>query len=119
MNPYEIIKYKNEFIELDICVSKNKETLWLTKEDMALLFSRDRSVIARHISKIITKERLEIDRVCAKNARTGPDGKSYIVDYYNLDVVLAVGYRVKSQNGLKLKEWLENNISEKSRNHCF
>lgn len=115
MNPYEIIKYKNESIELDICVSKNKETLWLTKEDMALLFSRDRSVIARHISKIIANEGVEIDRVCAKNARTGPDGKSYIVDYYNLDVVLAVGYRVKSQNGLKIKEWFENDILGKNQ----
>lgn len=61
-----------------------------------------------YFSHIIKKEELDLNRVCAKNARTGPDGKNYIVDFYNLDVVISVGYRVKSKNGIVFRQWAKN-----------
>ncbi|MBR1846807.1 MAG: virulence RhuM family protein [Bacilli bacterium] len=109
---YEIVKFEQGDLILDINVSPNGETVWLTKDDMARLFGRDRSVITRHISKVMVEEELDPNRVCAKNARTGPDGKRYIVDYYNLDVVISVGYRVKSRNGVIFRRWANSVLKE-------
>ena len=97
MDKYEIIKFTDNEFELDVNVSPEEGTAWLTKEEMALLFGRDRTVISRHINNIYKEGELERELVCAKNARTGPDGKKYIVDYYDLDVVISVGYRIKSK----------------------
>ena len=72
---YEIVKFEESGLTLDANVSPLKETVWLTKDDMALLFGRDRTVISRHISHIINDEELDSYQVCAKNARTGPIGK--------------------------------------------
>lgn len=102
---YEIVKFEESGLTLDVNVSPLEETVWLTKDDMALLFGRDRTVISRHISHIINDEELDLNQVCAKNARTGSDGKRYIVDFYNLDVVISVGYRVKSKNGIVFRQW--------------
>ncbi|MBR0294345.1 MAG: virulence RhuM family protein [Bacilli bacterium] len=102
---YELVKFEQNGLTLDVNVSPLEETVWLTKDDMALLFGRDRTVISRHVSHIIKEEELDANRVCAKNARTGPDGKNYIVDFYNLDVVISVGYRVKSKNGIVFRQW--------------
>lgn len=55
---------------------------------------------------------MDLNRVCAKNARTGPDGKNYIVDFYNLDVVISVGYRVKSKNGIVFRQWANNVLKQ-------
>ena len=75
MEKYEIIKFTDNELELDVNVSPKEQTVWLTKDDMAYLFGRDRTVISRHISNIFKEEELERELVCAKNARTGPDGK--------------------------------------------
>lgn len=109
---YEIVKFEQGGLILDVNVSPNEDTVWLTKDDMARLFGRDRSVITRHISNLMVEEELEQNRVCAKNARTGPDGKNYIVDYYNLDVVISVGYRVKSRNGVIFRRWANSVLKE-------
>ncbi len=77
---------------------------------MCLLFGRDKSVISRHIRKVFEENELEKTRVVAKNATTGPDGKTYQVDYYNLDVIISVGYHVKSKNGIK--DLIRNRIKE-------
>ena len=79
------------------------ETVWLSLEQMAKLFSRDKSVISRHIKKILEEE---LDNsVIAKFATTAKDGKTYQVDYYNLDMIISVGYRVKSRNGTIFRKW--------------
>ncbi len=79
------------------------ETVWLSLEQMARLFSRDKSVISRHIKNVLEEE---LDNsVVAKFATTAKDGKTYQVDYYNLDMIISVGYRVKSKNGIVFRKW--------------
>ena len=109
---YEIVKFVNDNLELEINISPKEETIWMNKEQIALLFDRDRTVISRHIKNLYNDGELIEKQVCAKNARTGPDGKNYIVDYYNLDVVIAVGYRVKSPNATVFRKWATNVLKE-------
>ena len=85
MRNFETLKYTDNEIELEIRISVENKTAWLSREDMSLLFNRDRSVITRHISKVLKSGDLDQNRVCAKNAHTGPDGKEYSVVFYNLD----------------------------------
>ena len=113
---FEIIKYKTQLFELEINVSENEQSVWLTKDQMATLYDRDRSVISRHINKILKENGLDLTRVCAKNARTGSDGKTYQSDYYNIDVILAVGNRVKSNNGKLLKAFTDSYFASKNQN---
>ena len=72
---------------------------------MAELFQRDKSTISRHIKNIFTEGELQRDSVVAKFATTASDGKAYNVDYYNLDVIISVGYRVKSKRGTQFRIW--------------
>lgn len=76
------------------------DTVWLSVEQMAELFQRDRSVIGKHIRNIFKEGELKKESVWAKFAHTADDGKIYQVDYYNLDVIISVGYRVKSLRGI-------------------
>ena len=79
------------------------ETVWLFLDQMAKLFGRDKSVISRHIKNALDEE---LDKsVVAKFATTAKDGKTYQVEYYNLDMIISVGYRVKSQNGIVFRKW--------------
>ena len=112
---YEVIKFENDNVELEVGVSPEQETVWLTKDQMALLFDRDRTVISRHVKNLFLEKELDEKQVCAKNARTGSDGKTYMVDYYNLDVIISVGYRVKSKNGIELKNFIEHYFAEKHK----
>lgn len=109
---YELVKFVNDNLELEITISPKEETVWMSKEQIACLFDRDRTVISRHIKNLFSDGELIEKQVCAKNARTGPDGKSYMVDYYNLDVVIAVGYRVKSPNATVFRKWATNVLKE-------
>lgn len=79
------------------------ETVWLSLDQMAKLFDRDKSVISRHIKNILEEE-LD-DAVVANFATTAKDGKKYQIDYYNLDMIISVGYRVKSKNGIIFRKW--------------
>lgn len=81
------------------------ETVWLRQEQMAELFGRERSVITKHLRNVFAEGELDRDAVCAKYAHTAADGKTYQVDYYNLDVIISVGYRVKSQQGTRFRQW--------------
>ena len=81
------------------------DTVWLSIDQMAELFQRDKSIISRHIKNIFIEGELQRDSVVAKFATTASDGKVYNVDYYNLDVIISVGYRVKSQNGILFRKW--------------
>ena len=80
---YELIKFKNDGVELEVNVSPEEETVWLSLDDMATLFERDRSVVGKHVKNAL-KEECDKRSVWAKFARTGPDGKQYYVDFYNL-----------------------------------
>ena len=79
---------------------------------MCLLFSRDKSVISRHIKNVILENNLDVNQVVAKNAITGNDGKTYIVSFYNLDVIIPLGYKVHSQNGIMFRKWANSGLNE-------
>ncbi|CDB28969.1 fic/DOC domain protein [Firmicutes bacterium CAG:582] len=97
----EIILFENQNVKLE--VNMKDETVWLSLEQMAKLFDRDKSVISRHIKNILEEE-LD-DAVVANFATTAKDGKKYQIDYYNLDMIISVGYRVKSKNGIIFRKW--------------
>lgn len=99
----EIIIFENQSVKLE--VNMKDETVWLTLDQMTKLFGRDKSVISRHIKNIFEDNELKRDSVVAKFATTASDGKTYHVDYYNLDVIISVGYRVKSKNGVLFRQW--------------
>ena len=88
------------------------DTVWLSVEQMAELFQRDRSVIGKHIRNIFKEGELKKESVWAKFAHTADDGKIYQVDYYNLDVIISVGYRVKSLRGTQFRIWATNILKE-------
>lgn len=88
------------------------DTVWLSMEQMAELFQRDRSVIGKHIRNIFKEGELKKESVWAKFAHTADDGKTYQVDYYNLDVIISVGYRVKSLRGTQFRIWATNILKE-------
>lgn len=81
------------------------ESVWLRQEQMTQLFGRERSVITKHIKNVFAEGELEANSVCAKFAHTAADGKSYQVEHYNLDVIISVGYRVKSVQGTRFRQW--------------
>ncbi|HNW83293.1 MAG TPA: RhuM family protein [bacterium] len=81
------------------------ETVWLSLEQMSELFRRDKSTVSRHIKNIFKEGELEKNSVIANFATTATDGKTYAVDYYNLDVIISVGYRVKSSRGTQFRIW--------------
>ena len=104
-NKVDIIIYQAEGGHGCIEVQIKNETVWLNLNQMSDLFERDKSVISRHISNIFKEQELNRESVVAKNATTAPDGKTYQVEYYNLDVVISVGYRVKSARGTQFRIW--------------
>ena len=91
------------YIQFDVAL--DQDTVWLSLEQMVLLFERDKSVISRHLSNLFKEGELVRDSVVAKNATTASDGKTYQVTYFNLDVVISIGYRVKSQRGVQFRQW--------------
>lgn len=120
MEQGEIILYQpDEIIKLEVHL-KN-ETVWLSIEGMSQLFGRDISVIGKHIRNIFKEEELIKDSVWAKFAYTAADGKTYQVDYYNLDVIISVGYRVRSKQGTHFRQWANQVLKEyilKGYAHC-
>jgi prophage maintenance system killer protein len=90
-------------IRLDVRLER--ETVWLSLNHMAELFERDKSVISRHLRNIFVTGELEREAVVAKNATTAADGKTYQVEYFDLDAILSVGYRVNSKRGTQFRIW--------------
>ena len=104
----EIVLFENQDIKLEVNVKD--ETVWLSLNQIAKLFDRDKSVISRHIKNALEEE---LDNsVVANFATTAKDGKKYQVDYYNLDVIISVGYRVKSKNGIIFRKWANKIIKD-------
>ena len=105
----EIVLFKNQNVKLE--VNMKDETVWLSLDQMAKLFGRDRTVITRHINNIFNDKELVKKEVCAKFAHTTQHGaltnkfQTRELDYYNLDMIISVGYRVKSQNGIIFRKW--------------
>ena len=104
----EIVLFENQDVKLE--VNMKDETVWLSLEQMTKLFDRDKSVISRHIKNALEEE---LDNsVVANFATTAKDGKTYQVDYYNLDMIISVGYRVKSKNGIIFRKWANKIIKD-------
>jgi prophage maintenance system killer protein len=101
----EVIFYEAGSGDGRIEVKLENETVWLNLNQMTDLFGRDKSVISKHLSNIFKENELDEHSVVAKNATTGTDGKTYQVEYYNLDVIISVGYRVKSKQGTQFRIW--------------
>ena len=97
----EIVLFENQKVKLE--VNMKDETVWLNREQLAILFDRDIKTIGKHINNAL-KEELD-SSVVAKFATTAKDGKTYQVDYYNLDMIISVGYRIKSHNGIIFRRW--------------
>lgn len=112
----EIIIFENQNVKLEVNIKD--ETVWLSLEQIAKLFDRDRTVVTRHINNIFKENELKRNEVCAKFAHTTQHGsfktktQTRELDYYNLDVIISVGYRVKSQNGIAFRKWANKILKE-------
>ena len=106
----EIILFENQGVKLE--VNLKDETVWLNRSQLSELFGRDIKTIGKHINNALKEELLEDDSVVAKFATTASDGKTYQVKYYNLDMILSVGYRVKSNKGIIFRRWANKVLKE-------
>ena len=107
-----IIMYTTEDGITKVEVTFEQDTVWLSVDQMSELFQRDKSVIGKHIRNIFKEGELVKEAVWAKFAYTASDGKTYQVDFYNLDVIISVGYRVKSLRGTQFRIWASNILKE-------
>ncbi len=105
MERSEVLIYVTEDGTVKLEVTMESETVWLNLNQLCELFQRDKSVISRHIKNIYTEGELEESSTVAFFATTAEDGKTYQVAYYNLDVIISVGYRVKSLRGTQFRKW--------------
>lgn len=108
----EVLLYQTEDGQTRLETRMVGETVWLSLGQMTTLFQRDKSVISRHIKNIYEEGELTRERVVANFATTARDGKTYQVEYYNLDVIISVGYRVKSHRGVQFRIWATQRLRE-------
>ena len=101
----EVLLYEAPDGQVQVDVRLDHDTVWLTQDQLSQLFGRERSVITKHVRNVFREGELDSSSVCAKFAHTAADGKTYQVDHYNLDVIISVGYRVKSQRGVQFRQW--------------
>jgi len=109
-NPIEI--YQTDDGSTTITVHFQAETVWLNRQQLAELFDRDIKTIGKHVNNVFREEELEKDSVVAKFATTATDGKTYQTDHYNLDVIISVGYRVKSGQGVMFRQWATRTLKQ-------
>ena len=113
LGKYDIVKFVDDDFELDVRADKENETVWLTQEEMSELFGVDRTRITRHINNIYNEEELDKNSTCAENAHMGTLGvQRYSYKLYNLDMIISVGYRVKSQRGIIFRRWANKVLKE-------
>ena len=108
----DLILYLTEDGRTRLQVRLEGETVWLSLNQMVDLFQRDKSVISRHIKNVFEEGELVRDSVVAESATTAADGKIYQVEFYNLDVIISVGYRVKSRRGTQFRIWATQRLRE-------
>ena len=101
----EIVLYQAPDGSVKLDVRLERDTIWLSLNQMAALFDRDKSVISRHLRNVFREGELDRESVVAFFATTAADGKTYQVEYYNLDAILSVGYRVNSKRGTQFRIW--------------
>ena len=104
-NRGEIVVYQSKDGLTRVDVRFGAETVWLSLDQLSLLFQRNKSTISRHLKNIFEDGELDRNSVVANYATTAADGKAYRVDYYNLDAIIAVGYRVRSNVGTQFRQW--------------
>lgn len=112
MDQGQIILFQTQGGETKIEVRLANESVWLTADQMAELFQRNKSTISRHIKNVLGSGELNRDSVVAENATTAADGKTYSVAYYNLDMIISVGYRVNSHRGVQFRQWATQVLKE-------
>ena len=112
MEKSNILMYTTEDGVTKVEVTFDNDTVWLSLDHIADLFQRNKSTISRHIKNIFLEGELSRNSVVANFATTGSDGKRYHVDFYNLDVIISVGYRVKSLRGTQFRIWATNILKE-------
>lgn len=100
-----IVLYQSPEGQVRLDVRLERDTVWLSLDQMAALFERDKSVISRHLRNVFASGELERQSVVAENATAAADGKTYQVDYFNLDAIISVGYRVNSRTGIQFRIW--------------
>lgn len=108
----EIIMYKSPDGHIQLDVSFIDETVWLSLNQLCSLFKRDKSVISRHLNNIFKNNELQRESVVANFATTGSDGKTYEVNFYNLDAIISLGYRVNSKQGIQFRQWATNTLKQ-------
>jgi hypothetical protein len=110
----ELITFKSsqENNKFEIVLDEGKQTFWATEQQIATLFNRNRTVISKYLKNIFIEQELIQDSVFAKFAHTANDGKSYDVNHYNLDVIISIGYRVKSKIATEFRIWTTNILRE-------
>ncbi|GJQ22617.1 cell filamentation protein Fic [Candidatus Brocadia sapporoensis] len=111
-NKSQIILYQTDDGQTKLQVKMEDETVWLTQDQMAELFDKGRTTITEHIQNVFKEGELEEESVCREFRRTGSDGKEYAVKHYNLDVIISVGYRVKSVRGTQFRIWSTQRLKE-------
>lgn len=108
----DILLYATPNGKVKIEVFLQNETIWLTQQKIADMFGVDRTVITKHLRNIFTSNELDKNSVCAKNAHTASDGKTYITNFYNLDAIISVGYRVNSTQATHFRIWATERLKE-------
>lgn len=111
-NEAQIVIYQSDDGQTRLDVQLQEETVWLNLMQITKLFQRDKSVISRHINNIFRENELARNSVVANSATTARDGKTYQVDYFNLDVIISIGYRVKSKRGTQFRIWANQIIKD-------
>ena len=111
-SPKEVVLYTTDEGNIDVSVYFYEETFWLNQKAMADLFDTDRSAITKHLKNIFEDGELDKNSVCAKFAHTAADGKNYKTNFYNLDAIIAVGYRVNSKKATKFRQWATQTLKE-------
>ena len=115
MSDYEIVKFIDNEFEIDVRTDRENDTVWLTQDEMALLFDVDRTRIVRHISNIYSDGELDLFSTCAENAQVQVEGARKVkrrIKIYNLDMIISVGYRVKSKRGIIFRKWANKILKE-------
>lgn len=109
---YEVVKFIDDNIELDVNIDPYSETIWLTQSQMSILFGVDISRISRHIKNALNEEEINSQRNLRKTQIANSDKLVYLYDLYDLDVIISVGYRVKSIKGVIFRKWATKVLKE-------
>ena len=115
MNAYETVKFNNDSVEIDVTVSPLEDTVWLSQEQMALLFNVNVSAVNKHIKNIISENELDEGSTVSKMEIVRYEGNRRVkrnINIYNLDMIISVGYRVNSTEGIKFRKWANKVLKE-------